>query len=88
MHDKHYPIVNYRYDIPIDITGSTTNMIDPAELQFNSAIVYYVKLPPRDNTDNNGLTTHNNHTDTDYTIVKDYIIHIHTNIYCIHCNYI
>ena len=38
-------------------------------------------LIPRDDADNNGLTIHNTHTDTDYTIVKDYINHIHENNY-------
>ena len=76
MHDKYYSIVSYRYNIPPDITDNTTNMIDPAELQFNSATVHYVKLPPYIDNDNNGPNNYNADTDNNYTVVKNYINNI------------
>ena len=77
-------IVTY---IHTDIAGSTNHTIDPAELQSNSTIIHYVKLPPHTDNDNNGPKNDDTDTDNNYIIVKNHINNIHENNYYIHCNY-
>lgn len=80
MHHEQYPLDSYICNIHTDISHSANNMVDPPELQFNSAIIDYVQLPPHNDTDNNDPTNYNTNKTNDYTVVKDGL----KNNCCIH----